>query len=388
MAYSSKKVYKHTHGVANALQMDYYQAVRPNKLRSKPMTYYAGLDVSMKETSIAIINEQGKIVYETKCVTEPVIIAKTLNDSSFILEKIGLESGCISFWLIEELKKLGLTAICIESKQMATIIALKVNKTDRNDARLIADAMRCNLYKEVYHKTKESIEINLQMGARRTLIDIRTKLKNSIRGFLKAYGIRLGAISHLKFSEAVRCSVKGYEDSIREVFEGLLKSYEEVCRNIENAEKELEQLCKKDPIIELFASIPGVGTITALTYKAVIDNPYRFVNPRNLGAYLGLTPNQYSSGDTIKQGRISKCGCTELRTLLVECAIVIMTRTNGWTKLKAWGLKIMKRSGIKKAATAVARKLAIIMLRMWQRGTAFIWGEKKEKVNKAVCFAT
>lgn len=348
------------------------------------MSYYAGLDVSIKETSIAIVDVKGKIVFETACETDPLIIAKTLNDSNFILEKIGLESGCISFWLIEELKKLDLRAICIESKQMATIIALKINKTDRNDARLIADAMRCNLYKEVYHKTKEAIDIGLQMGARRTLVDIRTKLKNSIRGFLKAYGVRLGSISHQKFSEAVRYSVSGCESGVIAAIEGLLKSYEEVCKNIEDAEDELEKLCEKDPVIELFESIPGVGTITALTYKSVIDNPHRFENSRDIGAYLGLTPNQYSSGDTVKQGRISKCGCTELRTLLVECAIVMLTRTKGWTKLKAWGLKIMKRSGLKKAAAAVARKLAIIMLKMWQTGQAFIWGEKKEKTKEEV----
>jgi transposase len=356
-------------------------------MRSKPMTYYAGLDVSMKETSIAIVNEKGKIVFETACETDPEIIAKTLNDSGFLFEKIGLESGCITFWLIEELKKLEVRAICIESKQMATLIALKVNKTDRNDARLIAEAMRCNLYKEVHHKAKESIEIGLQMGARRTLVDVRTKLKNSIRGFLKAYGIRLGNVSHLKFPATVRESIKGCGDGVQAAIEGIVKSYEEVCKNIDEAEKRLEALCKQDPVIKIFESIPGVGTITALTYKAVIDNPYRFEKPRDVGAYLGLTPNQYSSGDTVKQGRISKCGCSELRTLLVECATVILTRTKGWTKLKAWGLKIMKKSGLKKAAAAVARKLAIIMLRMWQEGKAFIWGEKKEKTKEQICIA-
>lgn len=351
------------------------------------MAHYAGLDVSMKQTSIAIVNEKGKIVFETICETNPEIIVKALSELSYTFEKIGIESGCISFWLIEELGKLGLTAICIESKQMATLIALKVNKTDRNDARLIAEAMRCNLYKEVHHKAKESREIGLQMGARRTLIDIRTKLKNSIRGFLKAYGIRLGTISHEKFTGIVRHSIKGCEDSVQGAIGGLLKSYEEVCNNIENGEKELEKLCKQDPVIMLFESIPGIGTITALTYKAVIDNPFRFTNPRDIGAYLGLTPRQYSSGDSVRQGGISKCGSSELRNLLVECATVILTRTKGWTKLKAWGLKIMKRSGIKKAAAAVARKLAIIMLRMWQEGKAFVWGEKKEKVTKAVCVA-
>lgn len=163
-----------------------------------------------------------------------------------------------------------------------------------------------------------------------------------------------------------------------------MKSYENVNQNIEKAVESLKKFSKQDPIIELFERIPGVGTITALTYKAVIDDPHRFKNPRNIGAYLGLTSNQYSSGETVKQGRISKCGCSELRTLLIECAIVMLTRTRGWTKLKAWGLKIMKRSGINKAAAAVARKQAIIMLRMWQEEKAFVWGEKKEKKLREV----
>ena len=346
------------------------------------MTYYAGLDISMKETSIAIVNEKGKFVFETICETEPEMIAEKLKDSKFDCEKIGLESGCLSFWLIDELKQFGLSATCIESKQMATLIALKVNKTDQNDARLIAEAMRCNFYKEVFHKTKESIETGLQMGTRRTLIEVRTKLKNSIRGYLKAYGVRLGSISHEKFPERVRSAIKYYENNVQSAIEGLLKTFEEACRNINEIEKVLVDLCKKDQIIELFESIPGVGLITALTFKAVIDDPFRFKNVRDLGAYLGLTPTQYSSGETVRQGRISKCGCSELRTLLVECSTVILTRSEGWTKLKAWGLKIMKRSGIKKAATAVARKLAIIMLRMWQDKKAFIWGEKKKQANK------
>lgn len=351
------------------------------------MSYFAGLDVSMKETSVAIVNEKGKIVFEAVCSTDPDIIVKTLKESNFIPEKVGVESGCISFWLVGELKELSVPAICIESRQMATLIALKVNKTDRNDARLIACAMQCNLYKEVHHKTKQSIEIGLIMGARRTLVDTRTKLKNSIRGYLKAYGIRLGTVSHELFSTSVRKSMNICGEGAQTAIESILRSYEEICKNIQIGERELEILCKKDPIIELFESIPGVGLITALTYKAVIDNPFRFTNPRDVGAYLGLTPNQYSSGDTVKQGRISKCGCSELRMLLVECGTVILTRTKSWTKLKAWGLKIKKRSGLKKAAAAVARKLAIIMLRMWQDGKGFIYGEKKEKVQKEIISA-
>lgn len=342
------------------------------------MTYYAGFDVSMKSTSIAIVDEKGKICFESVCETEPEAIITAITSSGFVLEKAGIESGSISFWLMEELKKSGLTVICIESRQMAALISLKVNKTDRNDARLIANAMRCNLYKEVFHKSKTSIDVGIQMGARRVLIDTRTKLKNCVRGFLKAYGIRLGSVSHEPFPEVVRGAIRQCEQEVKDAMEGLLRSFEEVCRNIQMSEKALEKMCKEDPVVLLLQSIPGVGPVTAITYKAVIDDPYRFEKVRDVGAYLGLTPKQYSSGETVKQGRISKCGSQELRNLLVECGHVLLTRTNGWSKLKAWGLKIMKRSGIKKAATAVARKLAIIMLRMWQTGSLFVWGDKKE----------
>lgn len=348
------------------------------------MNYYAGLDVSMKETSIAIVNHTGKIVFETSCETNPETIGQVLKDFGSPLEKIGIESGCITFWLIEQLQKEGFSAICIETKQMATLIALNVNKTDKNDARSIANAMRCNLYKEVHNKSKESIEVGIQMGVRRTLINIRTELKNSIRGYLKAYGVRLGSQTHIQFPEAVRETIKTFSHDVKSAVETLLKTFEEVCRNIDILEEQIKTLCKNDPVINLFKTIPGVGPITALTYKAVVDNPHRFKNPRNIGAYLGLTPRQYASGDVVKQGKVSKCGNSELRMLLVECAVVLLTKTAGWTKLKAWGLKVMKRSGLKKAAAAVGRKLAIIMLRMWQTGETYVFGEQPKTAKKEV----
>ena len=256
-----------------------------------------------------------------------------------------------------------------------------MNKTDRNDARTIAGAMRCNLYKEVHQKSKESIDIHVQLTARRTLIK-RPYYKNTIRGIIKAYGIRLGTVSHQNFSKAVREAIKDCEEPVKVSIEGLLKSYEEVCKNCDNADKALEELSKNDPVIQLFKSIPGVGMITALTYKATIDNPNRFANARDVGAYLGLTPNQYSSGEVVRQGGISKSGSSELRSLLVECAIVILTRTKGWSKLKAWGMKKMKKKDINVAAAAVGRKLSVVMLRMWQDGKPFIWGEQEDKDNQ------
>ncbi|NRA90250.1 MAG: IS110 family transposase [Simkaniaceae bacterium] len=111
-------------------------------------------------------------------------------------------------------------------------------------------------------------------------------------------------------------------------------------------------------------TVPGVGPIFALTYKAEIHDPCRFPNSRAVGAYLGMTRTHYSSGETREQGRISRCGSKELRSLLAEAGLVLLTRTKNWSKLKAWGLKLMKKKGIKKASVAVGRKLSVIMHRM------------------------
>lgn len=348
------------------------------------MKYYAGLDVSMKETSIAIIDSDGKIIFETTAETEPTCILEALSDSGFNLEKIGLEAGNLSFWLIRELQKMGVHAICIDSKQMSALISTNINKTDKNDARWIANAMRCNLYKEVHHKSKNSIELGLQMGSRRALVNARTMLKNALGGHLKAFGTRLGRVSHEKYPEQVRKAISVCEKDVQVALEGLLKSYEEICRNVEAIETVLEELSKDEPVAQLLRGIPGVGGITALTYMSVIDNPHRFKDPRDVGAYIGCTPRQNSSGESVRLGKISKCGPQELRNLLVDCARVMLTRCKEWSELRAWGLKIMKKHGLGKATAAVARKLAIIMLRMWQDMVEFNKGTKKEKTKVKV----
>lgn len=352
------------------------------------MSYYAGLDISLKTTSIAIVDQTGKIAFESVCETDPDVIALTIAESKITPEVAGIEAGSLSFWLVDALRSLGLNVKCIDSRKMAMLLSVTINKTDRNDARAIADAMRCNYYKEVHLKSKESISISVQMGIRRNLINTRTQLKNSIRGFLKASGIPLKAPALQKFSTAVRESIEFCPSSIKNPIESLLNVFEFTCGQINQLEKETEKLCKADPVINLFESIPGVGPITALAFKSTIDDPNRFKNARDIGAYLGLTPKQYSSGEISRQGRISKCGSSELRSLLVECGLVILTKIKVWTKLRAWGLKIQKRSGIRKACAAIARKLAIIMLRMWQKGETFIFGasenEKADRMAQSV----
>lgn len=335
------------------------------------MKYYAGLDVAMKQTFMCILDKEGKKVYESKALTDPKQIYEELSKSGVKLEKIGIESGSLSNFLTKGLQDLGLKAICIDARKMAAILSVTVNKTDKNDAKGIADAMRCNHYKEVCLRDDVANSVGILLKSRTTLVQTRTTVKNTVRGYLKNYGLRLGQVSHQKFPKTVR---EHYEDLFPESIKGiesLLKSYETLNKEITVLDNELKEICKQDEEVQLLMTAPGVGMIVALTYKTDLGDPSRFKNSESVGAYYGMTPRQYSSGEIIKQGKISRCGSKEVRYLLAEAGVVILTRSKTWSPLKAWGLKLMKKYGLKKASMAVGRKLSVIMHRMLMTGESF-----------------
>jgi transposase len=334
------------------------------------MKYYAGLDVAMKETFLCILDETGKRVFESKAPTEPQPIYDELVKSGVPLEKVGLETGSLSNYLTKGLQKLGLEAICIDARKMAAILSVTVNKNDKNDARGIADAMRCNHYKSVNIREDANASLKILIKSRTTLVQTRTTLKNTVRGLLKVYGIRLGDVSHQKFSEKVREHTT-VSDHAKIGIKSLLKSYETTHEEIVRVEKTLHKIAKEDEEIRRLMTTPGVGAIVALSYRADMGDPARFEDSQNVGAYYGMTPRQYSSGETVRQGRISKCGAQDVRYLLTEAAIVLLTRSKAWSPLKAWGLKIQKKHGFKKAAVAVGRKLSVILHRMLVTGESF-----------------
>lgn len=344
------------------------------------MKYYAGLDVSMKETSICIVDEAGKIFYETCVSSEPAQITEKLKKTNFPLEKVALESGSISHWLTTQLIAQGIPAICVDARHISAILSVSVNKTDKNDARGIANAVRCGLYREVILKPQENVDIEVLLTARKGLVKQRTSLKNTIRGLLKSYGIRLGLITgNKKFLASVRQAIGCHSLLIQLSIETLLETFEIVETQINKLEKQLEKIAKADSDIVLLQTIPGVGLITAISFKMAVGDPARFSDSRDVGAYFGMTPKQYSSGEINKLGRISKCGHSEVRSLLVEAATVALTRAKLWSKLKAWGLKIVQKKGIKKASVAVGRKLAVIMHRMLITKEPFRLSDKNER---------
>lgn len=342
------------------------------------MKHYVGLDVSMKDTFVCIVDERGKILLEEEVKTHPSVISETIKKLQIDIELIGLESGSISHWLVDELKKLDLPTICIDARKMAAILSVQINKTDKNDARGIANAMRCGLYSEVTQKSEKAIEVATLMGSRKLLVEEKVQLTNGIRGLLKTYGIRLERTTDASFAAKVRKILTKVPPIARRALDVLLNQYEGLYENLKKLTTQAVELAKEDEDVKRLTTIPGVGIITAMTYRAEIDDPARFKNSRSVGAYLGMTPKQYSSGETKRQGRISKCGSNEVRSLLNESATVLLTRSKKWSKLRAWGLKIQRKHGFKKACMAVGRKLAVIMHRMWIDKRDFIYGEPKE----------
>jgi transposase len=343
-------------------------------MEDNPMEYYAGLDVSNEETSICIVDENGNIVKEAKVLSDPESIHRYLKKTGFKFEKIGLEAGALSHWLVTGLRKEKWNVICIDSRFMAAILSVNVNKTDRNDARAIANAIRCNNYKEVHIKSIESIKINCLLTARKALVHQKLRLSGTIRGILKTFGIKLPK-GMPSVRDAIKKAVSFDEFSPEEykvsshvdwsVIETLIVCCEKVEEQLNVLEFKLEFLAKNDRIVQRFMTHPGVGPVTAVSYKAEIDDPKRFKKSRSVGAYLGMAPRQFSSGETIKQGRISKNGSSEVRALLHEAGVVMISRTKAQSKLKSWGLKKKRKLKTQKAGMAVGRKIAINLHRMW-----------------------
>jgi transposase len=241
--------------------------------------------------------------------------------------------------------------------------------------------MRCNHYKEVKLRDIQDDSIGILLKSRITLVNSRRLLKNTIRGHLKNYGIRLGTVSHKKFPKNVRSYYEQILKDAKQGIEALLKSYESLSEEIEKIEKSLKEICKHDKEAQLLMTAPGVGMIVSLTFKADIGDPTRFKKSESVGAYYGMTPRQYSSGETIRQGGISRCGAKEMRSLLTEAAVTLLTRSKSWSSLKVWGIKLMKNQGLKKAAMAVGRKLSVIMHRMLITGEPFKFNNAEVKTS-------
>lgn len=345
------------------------------------MRDYVGLDVSLKSTAICILDEKGKRIQEGEVESTPEAIHEFLLKTGLEIEQIGLESGNLTHYLKKGLLKMKYRIAVMESRKMAAILATIINKTDKNDARGIAEALRVGHFQECVHRSDDAVEIRSLLHLRQTAVEERTHVINSLRGHLKVYGIKFGKKACKTFREKVEEAIKDLRPRIQKAIQSLLNILDVLDREIKVLTREVEGLAATDEDVKLLQTVDGVGPITALAFKAEIDNPKRFEDSKDAAAYVGLTPSQYSSGETHRQGGISKKGSKRTRYLLVEAASALLTRCKAWSKLKAWGLKLQKKKGNRKAVVAVARKLAVIMHRMLMTRKPFERSaDKKEKV--------
>lgn len=336
------------------------------------MQSYVGLDVSLKQTAVCVADQTGKIMREGMIDSDPDAIANFIRATAPNLARVGLETGATSTWLWTELKKREPPIICIDARHAKAALKMQINKSDRNDAAGIARIMQTGWYKEVRVKDLDSHAVRALLASRSLLVELKRDLENQIRGLLKNFGLVIGRAKMNTFTARATELIDGRPELAAAV-KPLLKARDALARQIEGLDRKVLRLARSEPQVRRFMTVPGVGPITVLCYLATIDDPSRFKKSRSVGAYVGLTTRRYASGETDRTGRISKCGDEMLRSYLYEAANVLLTRVARWSALKAWGMRIAKRRSMSKARVAVARKLAVILHRMWMNGTKFCW---------------
>jgi transposase len=341
-------------------------------MEKQSMKHYAGLDVSVKETSICVVDETGAICREVKVPSYPEDLVQVLKESAWRLERVGLEAGPLSQWLFSGMAEAGLPVVCIETRHAKAFLKAQVNKSDRNDARGIAQMIRVNLFRPVHVKTLTSQKRRALLTARKLLQEKAIAIENDIRGLLRNFGLKVGAIGVVKFDARVRELVGGMPD-LTEIIGPLLAVRRKLREEFVTLHRKLLSIVRDDRLCRQLMTVPGVGPVVSLAYSSTVDIPARFKNSKAVGAALGLTPILNQSGESNRVGRISLCGDAMMRTLLYEAAQVMLTRVTKWSWLKAWAMNIARRRGLQKAIVALARRLAVVMHRMWSDGTEFRW---------------
>ena len=338
----------------------------------RSMEHFAGLDVSVNETSVCIMDGTGRVVREVKVASEPDALLAVLNSGAYHFKRIGLEAGPLSQWLYSALGEANLPVVCVETRQMRAVLKAQINKTDRNDARGIAQMMRAGLYRPVHVKTLRSQKLRMLLTHRKLLQSKAIAIENDLRGTLRNFGLKVGVVGTVKFEARIKELVKNLPD-LAVLVEPLLIVRRVLREQIAVLHRRVLTIVRDDEVCQRLMTVPGVGAVVALTYRATVDVPARFRNSRAVGAVLGLTPCKYQSGESDYTGGISRCGDEMMRVMLYEAAQVLLVRSTKWSWLKAWAMQIARRRGMKKAIVALARRLAVVMHRIWIDGTEFRW---------------
>jgi transposase len=335
------------------------------------MEHYAGIDVSLKESSVCVVDAGGKIVRETKVASEPEALIAWLGALGFGLSRIGLEAGPLSQWLYPAMKQAGLAVELLETRHVHDAFKAMPVKSDRNDARGIAQLIRLGWFRPVHCKSLAAQEVRAMLTARKLVQSKLLDVENSLRGILRGFGLKVGKTTRTRFAARIAELVAGHP-SLQLIAQALLRARAVLLAEFNGFDKQVRQASRLDGKARLLMSTPAVGPVISLTFASAIDDPSRFGSAKQAGPHFGLTPKKYQSGETDYSGRISKIGDAAVREALYEAAHIILTKPiKGCAQLKSWATRIAKRAGMAKAKVALARKLAVIMLRMLKDNMPF-----------------
>ena len=344
------------------------------------MKYYTGLDVSLELTSVCIVDETGDIVFEGKVDSDPEVLCAFFARQDFQQERIVLEAGPLSQWLYGGMAEAGYPVICAETRHMKAALSAQMIKTDRNDARGIAQMGRVGLYKPVHVKTIVSQEKRCLLTARKFLLRKLMDTGSEIRALLRNFGLKVGTVSRQDFEHRTM-ELLSEKPELRNVVCPLLNVRQTLFEEFNRLHALLLEEAKTDPVCRRLMTMPGVGPVAALTFRCAVDVPARFARSRNVGVHFGLTPRRYQSGEVDYSGRISKTGDAAVREALYAAAHSLMTRGKAWSSLRAWAMQVAKRKGMAKAKVALARKMAVVLHRMWRDGTEFQWSKQVTEIK-------
>jgi transposase len=340
------------------------------------MEYYAGIDVSLEQSSVCIVDKGGKIVREAKVASEPDALAAFLRGLGLALTRVGLEAGPLSQWLHAGLSAAGLPTVLLETRHVKAALSAMTVKTDRKDARGIAQLLRMGWYRPVHCKSPPSQDVRALLTARKLLLGKVIDVELGIRGLLRGFGLKMGQVSTGRFAARVRELAAG-QPMLEEVTEPMLRARDSLRAEVNALHRKVLRIVRADEVCRRLMTVPGVGALTALTFKVAVDDPGRFTSSKAVGPHFGLTPKKYQSGETDITGAITKTGDAMVRGALYEAAQVMLTRVKGFSTLKRWAVNVAKRRGMMRAKVALARKLATVLHRMWVDGTDFRFSKEE-----------
>jgi transposase len=341
------------------------------------MDLYIGLDVSLASTAICVVSEHGKVVKETTAASEPEDLVRSLRRLPDTVVGVGLEAGPLSQWLYRHLSQAGFDVVLMETRQVKGALQAMPIKTDRRDAEGIARLLQMGWFRPVHCKSMSAQEMRALLTSRKAIQQALIDLELSLRGVLRNFGLKMGRVAKGRFEERVRELIEG-NPMLEAATNPVVAARRGLRTELAGLEKLLRDHARTDPVCRRLMTMPGVGAIVALTVKSSIDDPDRFRSAKDVGPWAGLTPTREQSGERDVVGQITRAGDTGLRTALYQAATVMLNRARpSWLTAWAWG--VARRRGKKRATVALARRIGVVLLRMWRDDTDFRFSRAETK---------